>query len=83
MTPEAWMHLLNYTIIVLVVSILYCIGLIIFRAVKLTKNLERREREFLNGAYFQLKLKEHNANLSSDIPIRYDDVDTESLRPDR
>lgn len=73
-----WMHLLNCLIIALVVTAVYCIGLIISRAVKLVKGWERREREFMNSVYFKLKTKEWKqirADLSSDVPIRRSNVD--------
>lgn len=56
MTPETMMHLLNYSIIVLLCTIGYCIALIIVRAARLVRRINQREREFLQGAYY-LSLK--------------------------
>jgi len=58
MTPETTMHLINYSVIVLIVTIIYCVGLIIFRAYNITKNISCREHEFMNSVYFKLKIEE-------------------------
>lgn len=78
MTPEATMHLINYSIIVLLTTIVYCIGLIIYRAVKMVKRMSAREQEFMNSVYFKLKTKEWkkiNGKISSDLALKKHDDD--------
>lgn len=67
MTPEAWMHLINYSIIVLLCAIAYATSLIIYRVVKLIRRWSDREFEFMNSVYFKLKEKKASADVSSDI----------------
>ena len=46
----------------------------------MTRNWERREKEFLNGAYFLLKKKEYDANLQRNIQIGPDVDVSKSVR---
>lgn len=57
MDPAEAMHLLNYFIIVLVSTIVYCIGLIIYRVYDLCKRMAQREHDFMQSVYFQNELK--------------------------
>lgn len=67
MTPEAWMHLINYSIIVLLCAIAYATSLIIYRVVKLIRRWSDREFEFMNSVYFKLKEKKASADVSGEI----------------
>ena len=70
MEPQQLLNLFNNCIILLFSAIAYCIIVIIVRLVKLVKRWERREKEFFNGAYFQLKLKEHNEKISNNMAVK-------------
>jgi D-alanyl-lipoteichoic acid acyltransferase DltB (MBOAT superfamily) len=72
MTPETTMHLINYSVIVLIVTIIYCIGLIIFRTYNIAKSISCREHEFMNSVYFKLKIEERekiNAKIHNNLEL--------------
>lgn len=60
MSPEAamqWLDFINCLLIAIVVTIVYCVVLVVHRLRKINKDLERREQEFWNSPWFQEQLK--------------------------
>lgn len=68
MSPLMTVYLLNYIIIAILVAIVYSVFFMFYRAAKMVKKWEQREREFFDSVYFQTRLKEYDKKLSGKIP---------------
>jgi len=68
MTPQEAMsalHLINYIIIILVTTIVYCAWLVIYRLYRMSKAFKESEKAFIESPYYQnllRQLKEKEVN---------------------